>query len=119
MEKQADGNYGWFQLKMGEAFTPERLAMGLQNGSFRWADPEKETVFVLALEQRFGTGPEHGDDAGWQRPEPIITDMLVYRTTEHGRPMLGCFELGAATPGGELWINPQGFVNEGEVLKVQ
>jgi len=45
--------------------------------------------------------------------------MLVYRTMQEGRPMLGCFELGSATPGGELWINPQGLVNEGEVLQVE
>jgi hypothetical protein len=118
MEKQADGTYGWFQLKMGEALTPEHLAMNLQSGALRWADPERELVMVLELEQRFGFGPDYGEDMGWYRPEPFITEMLVFRTAQYGRPMIGSFELGNATPGGEMWINPQGLVNEGEVLKV-
>ena len=41
----------------------------------------------------------------------------MFRGTQYGRPMVGCFEVGYTTPGGELGVRLLGLVDEGEVLR--
>jgi len=118
MERQADGSYDWFRLKYGEALTPLRLEMGLHSGSLRWADPTKERVFVLALEQAFGLPASEVDAEGWYPRGNFSNDDLVYRSNEYGRPMLGCFEI-STTRGGELSINEQARVYVGTTLQAR
>jgi hypothetical protein len=119
MKRQGDGSYDWFWLKWGGTLTPAQLEMGLHSGSLRWADPAKESVLVLAIEQSFGLPPGGTDEQGWYVPEPHSDEQrLVYRTAAFGRPMLGALEIGTST-GGELWIQERGFVNAGEVLRTR
>ncbi|HRO98989.1 MAG TPA: hypothetical protein PLN54_06090, partial [Flavobacteriales bacterium] len=56
---------------------------------------------------------------GWLPAEEPIEGALVFRATQYGRPMLGCFEVSYTTPGGELGVRLMGLVDEGEVLRVQ
>jgi len=51
--------------------------------------------------------------------EAPLEGAPVFRGTQYGRPMIGCFEIDHTTPGGELWVRLMGLVDEGEVLRVQ
>lgn len=118
MARQDDGRYGWFRLALGDILTPTHLEMGLHSGSLRWADPAKETVFVLALEQAFGLPPEEVEAEGWYGRGNLSDDDLVFISNEFGRPMLGSFEIGSSN-GGKLWVNMQALVEPGKALEAR
>lgn len=116
MAKQADGSFEPFQLKMEETLTPERLAMGLQGDMFRWAEPARWREMIVVLEQRYGSIRDADEPIGWLPADGAPVDLLVFRATQYGRPMIGTLELRSETPGGSVWIELRGLVDEGEVL---
>ncbi|MEO8589354.1 MAG: hypothetical protein ABI432_08310 [Flavobacteriales bacterium] len=118
-ERQADGSYDWFKLKWGGSLTPTELEMRLQSGTLRWADPAQERVMVLTLEQSFGLPIDDPEHTGWYYPGPYFDDLLVYRATQFGRPVLGAFEIFATAPGGVLAIREQALVEAGKALRAQ
>jgi hypothetical protein len=119
MAKADDGSYQPFQLMMEQELNPTQLAMGVQSGSLRWADPAYWRAFVQVLKQRYGSLREADEPIGWLPAEEPLQGALVFHSTQYGRPMVGCFEVGYTTPGGELRVTLQGLVDEGAVLKVQ
>ncbi len=119
MERQADGTYRPFLLMESEELTPIRLAMGLGTDAFRWAEPPRWPQWIAVLQQRYGSLRTADEPSGWLPVEDPVKGMLVFRANQYGRPMIGALELDHETPGGQLWIQLQGLVNEGEVLTVQ
>lgn len=119
MEKQTDGQFELFKLQQEEALTPEELRTGLTNDRFRWAEPPRWREFIHVLQQNYGSLRTADEPPGWLPAEEPIEGALVFRATQYGRTMLGCFEVSYTTPGGELGVRLIGLVDEGEVLRVQ
>lgn len=119
MEKQADGQFALFTLQQEAALTPEDLSTGLANDRFRWAEPPRWREFIHVLQQNYGSLRTADEPPGWLPAEEPIEGALVFRATQYGRPMLGCFEVSYTTPGGEVGVRLMGLVDEGEVLRVQ
>lgn len=118
LKRRDDGRYEPFRLKFGESLTPTRLEMDLQNGRLRWASPEREPVFIPALEQAFGLPAWEIEAEGWYPVGDFSEDDLVFRSNEFGRPMLGTFEI-RTSKGGKLWVDQGELVNAGETLHVR
>lgn len=119
MEKAADGSYQLFLLREGQELGPTGLATGLGNDRFRWAEPPRWREFIDVLTQRCGSLRTADEPTGWLPASAPLPETFVFRGTQYGRPMIGCFEIGYTTPGGELWVRLMGLVDEGEVLRVQ
>jgi hypothetical protein len=118
MEKQADGQFALFKLQQEGALTPEELRTGLTNDRFRWAEPPHWPEFIEVLTQKYGSLRTADEPPGWLPASEPLQDNFVFRGTQYGRPMLGCFEVSYTTPGGELGVRLMGLVDEGEVLRV-
>lgn len=119
MEKSADGTFQLFMLHEGQELGPTELSMGLGTDRFRWAEPPRWPEFIEVLTQRYGSLRASDEPPGWLPVEAPLEGAPVFRGTQYGRPMIGCFEIGYTTPGGELWVRLMGLVDEGEVLRVQ
>ena len=112
----ASGPLEIFRLPSGQRLTPDSLAMGVQNGTLYWASPERERVFCAVLRHPFGMDELPQE---WSPANEADGD-LVYRTTYYGREtIIGVLEVRAQVPGGELGVQPQNWVKEGEVLEVR
>ncbi len=116
MEKAADGSFQLFMLHEGQELGPNELAMGLGTDRFRWAEPPRWREFIEVLTQRYGSLRAADEPPGWLPASEPLPENFVFRGTQYGRPMIGCFEIGYTTPGGELWVELRGLVDEGEVL---
>jgi hypothetical protein len=119
MEKTVDGSYQFFMLHEGQELGPTELAMGLSTDRFRWAEPPRWPKFIEVLMQRYGSLRTADEPLGWLPATELLPENIVFRGTQYGRPMIGCFEIGYTTPGGELWVRLMSLVDEGEVLRVQ
>ena len=119
MEKQADGQFALFTLQQDAALTPEDLSTGLTNDRFRWAEPPRWREFIHVLKQNYGSLRTADEPPGWLPASEPVPENLVFRGTQYGRPVIGCFEISYTTPGGELGVRLMGLVDEGEVLRVQ
>lgn len=119
MEKAADGSFQLFMLHEGQELGPTELAMGLGTDRFRWAEPPRWREFIEVLTQKYGSLRTEDEPPGWLPVSEPVPENFVFRGTQYGRPMIGCFEIGYTTPGGELWVRLMGLVDEGEVLRVQ
>ena len=71
------------------------------------------------LDERYGSIRAADEPIGRLPVEEVPLDLLVFRSTHYDRPMIGCVKLRYETPGGELRIELQGLVNEGEVLEAR
>lgn len=118
LAKAADGSYRPFELKTGEELNPTQLAMGLGSDGFRWAEPPRWHLLVSVLTQRYGSLRAEDEPIGWLPMEDLHEGALVFRATQYGRPMIGCFEISYTTPGGELGVRLMGLVDEGQVLQM-
>lgn len=119
MVNSGDGGFVPFGLSDGGTLTPERLATELRSDRMRWAAPPRWREFLPVLEQRYGSSREADEPLGWLPSEGMPHSLLVFRATQYGRPMLGCFEVQYTTPGGELGVRLSGLVDEGEPLEVR
>ncbi len=119
MERTADGSYQRFMLREGQELGPTELAMGLSTDRFRWAEPPRWPEFIEVLMQRYGSLRTADEPLGWLPASELLPENFAFRGTQYGRPMIGCFEIGYTTPGGELWVRLMSLVDEGEVLRVQ
>jgi hypothetical protein len=119
MEKQADGQFAPFKLQQEGALTPEQLSTGLANDRFRWAEPPRWPEFIEVLTQKYGSLRTADEPPGWLPASEPLQENFVFRGTQYGRPMLGCFEVSYTRPGGELGVRLLGLVDEGEVLRVE
>lgn len=115
LQRRTDGSYEPFRLKFGEVLASTRLEMDLHSGHLRWASPERESVFILALEQAFAPAAGEVEVEGWYPVGDYGEDDLVFRSNEFGRPMLGTFEIRASSTG-RLWIDQQELVDAGKEL---
>lgn len=116
MERSADGSFQLFTLHEGQELGPTELAMGLGNDRFRWAEPPRWRKFIEVLTQRYGSLRTADEPIGWLPASEPLQENFVFRGTQYGRPMMGCFEVSYTTPGGELGVRLLGLVGEGEVL---
>jgi hypothetical protein len=119
MERSADGSYLPFLLREGQELGPTELAMGLGTDRFRWAEPPHWPEFIHVLQQNYGSLRTADEPMGWLPATEPLPENLVFRGTQYGRPMIGCFEIGYTTPGGELWVRLMGLEDEGKVLRAQ
>jgi hypothetical protein len=119
MERSADGTFQLFTLHEGQELGGTELAMGLGTDRFRWAEPPRWREFIEVLTQKYGSLRTADEPPGWLPASEPLPENFVFRGTQYGRPMIGCFEIGYTTPGGELWVRLMGLVDEGEVLRVQ
>jgi hypothetical protein len=119
MEKSADGSFQLFTLHEGQELGPTELAMGLGNDRFRWAEPPRWREFIEVLTQKYGSIRPADETPGWLPASEPLRENFVFRGTQYGRPMIGCFEVSYTTPGGELGVRLLGLVDEGEVLQVR
>ena len=119
MVQSEDGGFAPFVLHEEQALTPDQLATGLSTDRFRWAEPPRWREFMEVLSQRYGTLRTPDEPPGWLPAEEPWQGARVFRSTQYGRPMIGCFEVIYTTPGGELGVRPGGLVEEGEVLEVR
>ena len=71
------------------------------------------------LDQRYGSIRAADEPIGRLPVEEVPLDLVVFRSTHCDRLIIGCQKLRYETPGGELWIELQGLVNEGEVLEAR
>lgn len=117
MERTADGTFEPFMLREGQELTSAQLTQGLAADRFRWAEPPRWQKFIEVLQQRYGSLRAQDEPPGWLPADAPPQENYVFRGTQYGRPMLGCFEVGYTTPGGELWVRLLGLVEEGEVLR--
>jgi len=117
MVKAEDGSYLPFTLHEGQELGPTELAMGLGTDRFRWAEPPRWREFIEVLSQRYGALRTADEPPGWLPASEPLQENFVFRGTQYGRPVIGCFEVGYTTPGGELWVRLMGLVDEGEVLR--
>ena len=117
MVKAEDGSYLPFTLHEGQELGPTELAMGLGTDRFRWAEPPRWREFIEVLSQRYGALRTADEPPGWLPATLPLPENFVFRGIQYGRPMVGCFEVGYTTPGGELWVRMMGLVDEGEVLR--
>ncbi|MFN8351225.1 MAG: hypothetical protein U0U25_07150 [Flavobacteriales bacterium] len=117
MVKAEDGSYLPFTLHEGQELGPTELAMGLGTDRFRWAEPPRWREFIEVLSQRYGALRTADEPPGWLPATLPLPENFVFRGIQYGRPMVGCFEVGYTTPGGELWVRLMGLVDEGEVLR--
>ncbi|MFZ1693771.1 MAG: hypothetical protein WAT74_11280 [Flavobacteriales bacterium] len=116
MTRERWGVLGPFRLREEEVLTPERLAKGLAGNVFVWVPSEDERVFIPLVSHPFGLPDE---PLGWAFAADDIDGALVYRTLEYGRPIIGALEIIANTPGGELGVRSQIWVEEGQVLELR
>ncbi len=117
MQRGPTGVLDFFRLGDEEALTPEHLTDGLQGGTLYWAYPEQESVFFPVLRHPFGMGNQPQE---WSLVEEHATGDLVYRSIYYGREhVIGVVEVHAAVPGGELRVQAQNWVEEGQVLQVR
>lgn len=119
MEKTATGDYAPFVLHEEMTLAPEQLALGLSEDRFRWAEPPRWPMFIEVLHQRYGSLRAKDEPLGWLPADEPLQENYVFRGTQYGRPMVGCFEVGYTTPGGELWVRLLGLVEEGQSLRAQ
>jgi hypothetical protein len=119
MERTADGTFAPFMLREGQELTPAQLDQGLEADRFRWAEAPRWREFIEVLQQRYGSLRAKDEPLGWLPAEEPPQENYVFSGTQYGRPMIGCFEVGYTTPGGELWVRLLGLVDEGEVLRAQ
>lgn len=117
MVKAEDGSSMPVTLHEGQELGPTELAMGLGTDRFRWAEPPRWREFIEVLTQKYGTIRTADEPPGWLPASEPLQENFVFRGTQYGRPMIGCFEVGYTTPGGELWVRLMGLVDEGEVLR--
>ncbi len=115
MQLDAGGAWAFFRLDEGVALTPELLAMGLQQGTMRWAGPEGSDAFCAVLRHPFGL-PDQPQE--WTLADDAPGD-LVYRTMSYGQAIIGVVEIRKAVPGGMMSLDPQTWVSEGELLEVR
>lgn len=119
MQKRADGRYVPFALRDGQELTPDALTQGLGDDSFRWAGAPRWPHYVDVLTQRYGSWRAADEPLGWLPADDALDGALVFRATQYGRPVIGCFEITYTLPGGELGVRLQGLVEEGESLRLQ
>lgn len=119
MQKRADGGFMPFALRDGQELTPDALSNGLSNDSFRWAEAPRWSQYIDVLTQRYGSLREADEPLGWWPAQDMVDGAFVFRATQYGRPMIGCFEITYTMPGGELGVRLQGLVEEGESLRFQ
>lgn len=119
MARHRDGSYHPYQLQEEETLEPGRISRAMEQGDLRWADPDHWSVLVQVLQQRYGRVRTADEPIGWLPADEAPRGMLVFLATQYGRPMMGCFEIGYTTPGGELWVRLMGLVDEGQVLRAE
>ena len=119
MERSADGTFQLFTLHEGQELGATELTMGLSTDRFRWAEPPRWPEFIDVLTQRYGSLRTADEPMGWLPASEPLPENFVFRGNQYGRPMIGCFEIGHTTPGGELWVRLMGLVDEGEVLRAE
>lgn len=117
MQRERWGVSGLFHLGPQEVLTPEHLANGLKGGTLFWAYPERESVFLPVLRHPFGMDDRPQE---WSLVEGLGDGDLVYRTDYFGHStIIGVLEVHAAVPGGELRVQAQNWVEEGQALQVR
>ncbi|MCB0793345.1 MAG: hypothetical protein KDB88_01290 [Flavobacteriales bacterium] len=108
LERRDDrGHWSAFQLPLGERLEPMQLEAGLREGRLRWLKGHDHAVLQHA-----------GDNEGWRLVQGAPS-TLVYRNAPYGRSQIGVFEVHAEVPGGLLYLTPQAFVPEGQVLEIR
>ncbi|MBL7939078.1 MAG: hypothetical protein JNL43_06955 [Flavobacteriales bacterium] len=117
MAKTADGSFAPFTLREGQELAPDELNQGVASDRFRWAEPPRWPEFIEVLWQRYGSLRTADEPVGWLPTTKTLLENYVFRGTQYGRPMLGCFEVGYTTPGGELGVRILNLVDEGQVLQ--
>ncbi|HRH70512.1 MAG TPA: hypothetical protein PLB89_13470 [Flavobacteriales bacterium] len=117
MAKTADGSFAPFTLREGQELTPDQLTQGLAADRFRWAEPPRWPEFIEVLWQRYGSLRTADEPVGWLPTTRPLLENYIFRGTQYGRPMLGCFEVEYTTPGGELGLRILNLVDEGQVLR--
>jgi len=116
MTRERWGVLGPFRLRDGEVLTPERLANGLAGNLFAWVPANDERVFVPLLRHPFGLPDE---PQGWTFDADAFDGVMVYRTLEYGRPMIGALEIVSDGNGGQFGVRAQTWVDEGQVLELR
>ncbi|MGV3636875.1 MAG: hypothetical protein ACO1NQ_04415 [Flavobacteriales bacterium] len=110
------GSWELFRLGPEEVLTPDQLTSGLRSNVLMWATPEQANVFCPVLHHRNHPGER---SPSW---EPFYEEPKgnpVFRTLEYGRPVIGVVALQWSVPGGELSVDAQNWVEEGQVLQVR
>lgn len=105
-----------FRLGEVEALTPEQLSGGLQNGTLYWSTPEMGKVFCAVLRHPFGMPDEPQE---WTAVEEEFKGNPVYRTISYTEVHIGVVVLRGEVPGGELSVEEQQWVLEGQVLQMR
>lgn len=118
MHRQASVHpWEFFRLPYGAELTPEALAAGIAADTLRWGLHPSQTAFCRVLQHPFGM-PHLPQE--WSLVTEEWPGDLVYRTLYYGRAtIIGIIEIGAQTPGGELTVRGQNWVEEGKVLGVR
>jgi hypothetical protein len=110
------GSWELFRLGPEEVLTPDQLTSGLRSNILMWAAADQANVFCPVLHHRNHPGEQ---SPGW---EPFYEEPKgnpVFRTLDYGRPVIGVVALQWSVPGGELSVDAQNWVEEGQVLQVR
>lgn len=112
-----DRPWEFFHLSFGARITPDSLALGLRNSTLMWASAERESVFCPVLRHPIAMDDQPQE---WSLVDEEWKGDLVYRTSYYGHTtVIGVLEVQATVPGGELRLQPQNWVEEGQVLEVR
>jgi hypothetical protein len=110
------GSWELFLLGPEEALTPDQLKSGLGSNTLMWATPDQANVFCPVLHHRNHPGER---SPGWEPYYEEPKGNPVFRTLDYGRPVIGVVALQWSVPGGELSVDAQNWVEEGQVLQVR
>lgn len=110
------GSWELFRLGPEEVLTPDQLTSGLRSNILMWGTADQANVFCPVLHHRNHPGEQ---STGWEPFYEEPNGNPVFRTLEYGRQLIGVVALQWSVPGGELSVEAQNWVEEGQVLRTE